>query len=240
MIVSPAVDLKGGRCVQLVGGRPADERVSLPDPVSVARSWWERGFTTLHLVDLDAALGTGDNLDLLRDIMAATPATTQVGGGVRDDARAEALLEAGADRIIIGTRGLDDPAWMDALAHRYPGRVVAAADTRDGYVLRKGWTERAGFTVSDFLQRLERVPLAGVLATDVGQEGRLEGMDRTSVARTLRWSTHPVWVSGGITTEDDLSWLEQSGAAGAVLGMTLYTETIDATAVAKQWGGDPK
>lgn len=237
MIVLPAVDLKGGRCVQLVGGRPEDERVSLPDPLAVAERWWALGFAELHLVDLDAALGTGDNLALLRSLLSSTPATTQVGGGVRDDARAEALLEAGADRIVVGTRALDEPDWFGALARRWPGRIVAAADTRDGYVLRKGWTERAGPTMADFLQRIERLPLAGVLATDVGQEGRLEGMAREGVERTLRWSVHPVWISGGVTSEDDLEWLDGAGAAGAVLGMTLYTGTIDAARVAARWGG---
>lgn len=239
MIVTPAVDLKGGRCVQLVGGVAEDERVSLPDPVAVAQRWWDLGFRTLHLVDLDAALGAGDNLALLGRLLGATAARTQVGGGVRDDSRVDALIEAGADRIVIGTRGLDEPEWLEALARRHPHRIVVAADTRDGYVLRKGWTERAGPTIADFLQRLEGLPLAAVLATDVGREGRMEGIDRVRVGRTLDWCTHPVQVSGGITTEDDLAWLADEGAAGAVLGMTLYTDTVDAQRVAARWGGAP-
>lgn len=237
MIALPAVDLKGGRCVQLVGGRPEDERVSLPDPVAVARDWWARGFAQLHLVDLDAALGTGDNLPVLRDLLAATPATTQAGGGIRDDLRADALLEAGADRVIVGTRAVDDAKWLEALAARHPGRVVVAADTRDGFVVRKGWTEAAGLTVGDLLDRIRDLPLAGVLTTDVGMEGRMEGVDRAAVARILRWRTVPVWISGGVTTEDDLAWLEDRGAAGAVLGMALYTGVLDADRVAARWGG---
>lgn len=236
MIVAPAVDLKGGRCVQLVGGRPEEERVSLPDPVAVAERWWALGFRTLHLVDLDAALGSGDNLGLLREVLTATPALTQVGGGVRDTERADALLDAGADRVIVGTRAIDDPPWLSELAHRHPGRVVVAADTRDGWVLRKGWTERSTLTSAAFLHRLTLLPLAGVLTTDVGREGRLRGMDRDAMARTLRQSAHPVWVSGGVSTEDDLEWLEESGAEGAVLGMALYTGSVDAAGVAERWG----
>ena len=236
MIVAPAIDVKGGRCVQLVGGRPDDERVSLPDPVAVAERWWSLGFRTLHLVDLDAALGSGDNLERLRDVLAATPALTQVGGGIRDSARADALIEAGADRVIVGTRALDDAPWLTELAHRHPGRVLVAADTRDGWVLRKGWTERSGVSVADFLQRLTPLPLAGVLTTDVGREGRLEGMDRNAMARTLRRSRHPVWVSGGVSSEDDLEWLDETGAEGAVLGMALYTGAVDAARVAERWG----
>jgi phosphoribosylformimino-5-aminoimidazole carboxamide ribotide isomerase len=236
VIVTPAVDLREGRCVQLVGGRPQDERVSLPDPEAVARRWWETGFGTLHLVDLDAALGSGDNLELLRGLLSATPATTQVGGGVRDETRADALLEAGADRIVVGTRAVDDPNWLVALTAGRPGRVVVAVDTRDGYVLRKGWTERSDLSVADFLDRIRGLPLAGILATDVGREGRLEGIDQDATARTLAWSTHPVWVSGGITTEEELDWLDGEGARGAVLGMALYTGTLDAERLARRWG----
>jgi phosphoribosylformimino-5-aminoimidazole carboxamide ribotide isomerase len=237
MIAIPAVDLKGGRCVQLVGGRADDERVSLPDPAAQARRWWDAGFGSLHLVDLDAALGTGDNLNLLRELVGATPADTQVGGGIRDDVRVDTLLAAGADRVVVGTRALNDPAWLRATARRHPGRLVVAADTRDGYVVLRGWTETSSLTISDFLQRLEGIPLAGVLTTDVGMEGRMQGMDRGSLTRTLGWSTFPIWVSGGVTTEDDLTWLEEHGAAGAVLGMALYTGTLDAERVAERWGG---
>ena len=107
MIAAPAVDVRAGRCVQLVGGRPEAEAVSLPDPVAVAERWWRAGFGTLHLIDLDAALGSGDNLALLKELLGATKAETQVGGGIRDDERADALIDAGADRIIVGTRALD-------------------------------------------------------------------------------------------------------------------------------------
>jgi phosphoribosylformimino-5-aminoimidazole carboxamide ribotide isomerase len=239
MIATPAVDLKGGRCVQLVGGRPQDERVSLPDPMAVARQWHGMGFSHLHLVDLDAALASGDNLQVLQHLVRATPATTQVGGGVRDDARARTLLEAGADRVVVGTRALEDHDWLTVLTQRHPGRIMVAADTREAYVLTKGWTERSHLTISDFLDRLRDLPLAGVLTTDVGQEGRLQGIDRESVARTLKWSTHPVWISGGVTTEDDLEWLEDRGAAGAVLGMSLYTGVLSAPSVAARWGAAP-
>lgn len=236
MIVAPAVDVKGGRCVQLVGGRPEDERVSLPDPVAMARHWWDSGFAVLHIVDLDAALGSGDNLEILVELLAATPAVTQVGGGIRDDDRARALLEAGADRIVVGTRALDDPDWLVALASRHPNRVIVAADTRHGRVLRKGWTESSSLTIGEFLERLAMLPLAGVLATDVGREGRLEGIDTRATAETLRSSTHPLWISGGITTEEELQQLERQGAAGAVLGMALYTSALNAQDVARRWG----
>ena len=221
MIAAPAVDLRGGRCVQLVGGRPEDERVSLPDPVAVAERWWQAGFGTLHFVDLDAALGDGDNLDVLRKLLAATPAETQVGGGVRDGARIDALLEAGADRIIVGTKAIDDMAWLAMEAGRNPGRLMLALDHRDGQVLRKGWTEESGLSVDQLMSDIAELPLAGVLSTDVGREGRMEGIDREAVAHVVE------------------ACLEEQQAAGAVLGMALYTETLDPAAVAPRWGGSP-
>jgi len=239
VIAAPAVDLKGGRCVQLVGGRPEDERVSLPDPAAVAQRWHEAGFTSLHIVDLDAALGSGDNLPLVLEVIAATPAETQVGGGIRDDARAVRLLEGGAARVVVGTRALDDPAWLAALARDWPGRVMVALDTRDGRILRKGWTEASQLDISTYLPDLRDLPLAGILSTDVGREGRMQGIDRAGCRAVIEASPHPVWASGGVTTVDELAFLDEAGAAGAVLGMALYTETLDPAEVAARWGGRP-
>jgi phosphoribosylformimino-5-aminoimidazole carboxamide ribotide isomerase len=239
VIAIPAVDLKGGRCVQLVGGRPDDERVSLPDPVAVARRWYAAGFGTLHVVDLDAALGSGDNRALALRVAEESPAEVQVGGGVRSDALADELLARGVERVIVGTRAVEDPAWLAALAERHPRRVVVAADVRDGVVLRRGWTEGSQVEVTAFVADLAGVPLAGVLCTDVGREGRMEGIDRASTTRVVEASPHPVFISGGVTTLDDLSALEQVGAAGAVLGMALYTGALDADEVARRWGSPP-
>lgn len=237
MIAAPAVDLKGGRCVQLVGGEPNEVAVSLPDPVLQAKKWFQHGFATLHVVDLDAALGIGDNFDAIRQVIQTTEAKTQVGGGIRDDARTSALLEAGADRIVVGTRALDDHDWLATLSQTYPERVMVAVDTRDGRILRKGWTEETTLEVASYLPSLENLPLAGILSTNVGREGRLGGIDRGECDEVVALSPHPVWVSGGITTNNELAYLEEIGAAGVVLGMALYTETLNPHDVATRWGG---
>ena len=237
----PAVDLKGGRCVQLVGGRPEDERVSLPDPMAVARRWREKGFRILHVVDLDAALDRGDHLGLIERMAGDVTGRSeiQVGGGIRSEQRAAALFEAGADRVIVGTRAVDDPDWLATLARRWPQRVMVAADIRDGIVLRKGWTKAAGVEVLDFLGGLAPLPLAGILCTDVGREGQVKGIDRPGVERVLQGSPHPVWISGGVSTMEELRFLRNEGAAGAVLGMALYTGSLDAAEVAAEFGGAP-
>jgi phosphoribosylformimino-5-aminoimidazole carboxamide ribotide isomerase len=239
VIAAPAVDLKDGRCVQLVGGRPESERVSLPDPVAVALDWVARGFGTLHVVDLDAALGSGSNEGVIGRIVSQTPAVLQVGGGIRDDERADALLGAGVARIVVGTRALDDPEWLAALAGRWPGRVILALDTRDGFVLRKGWTEATALHVDEYLAGLAEWPLAGILSTDVGREGRLSGIDRDACRRLVEASERPMWISGGITTLEEIAYLADAGAAGVVLGMAVYTGAVDVDEVAARWGSEP-
>jgi phosphoribosylformimino-5-aminoimidazole carboxamide ribotide isomerase len=236
MIAIPAVDLLEGRCVQLVGGRPEEERVSLPDPVGVAQGWRARGFGTLHVVDLDAALDRGENTALVARIAREAPGDLQVGGGIRDENRAEALLDAGVDRVIVGTRAVEDREWLAALAARFPGRVVVAADVRGGQVLRRGWTEATELAIGRFLDEVAEIPLAGVLCTDVGREGRVEGVDREGVAEVVAATRHPVWISGGVSTVEELRFLREVGAEGAVLGMALYTGALDADAVAEEFG----
>lgn len=237
MIVAPAVDLRGGRCVQLVGGRPEDERVSLPDPLDVAEGWWEAGFASLHVVDLDAALGDGDNQDLVRELASSTAAAVQIGGGLRTDDAVAAVLAAGAARAIVGTRAVEDRVWLERLAARHCDRIVVAADVRDGRVLRKGWTEASDLEVTDFVEGLSALPLAGVLCTDVGREGRMEGIDGEAMREVIDASQHPVWVSGGIGAMDDLERLDDAGAMGVVVGMALYTGSLPEAEVARRYGG---
>ncbi len=235
MIAWPAVDLKGGRVVQLVGGRPGSERVSLPDPVAVARQWLERGFRVLHVVDLDAALGTGSNRREVEAILGAVAVPVQVGGGIRDDALADAYLAAGAARVIAGTRAVRDRAWLAALAHRHPRRVVVAADARNGEVLVRGWTEGAGLELIGVVRDLEPLPLAGILVTDVSREGRLAGADAALFGDVVAASSHPILAAGGIAGVEDLRRLAAAGVAGAVLGMSIYAGDMDAPAVAREF-----
>jgi len=235
MIAYPAVDLRGGRVVQLVGGRPEDERVSLPDPVAVARRWVADGFRALHVVDLDAALGSGSNRDEIFAILEQVDVPVQVGGGVRDDESADTLLKAGAARVIVGTRAVEDHAWLETLAARWPGRIVVAADIRDGIVVTRGWTEGTGLEATNFLERLDPLPLGGILVTDVSREGRMQGADADRFAALAAATRHPLLASGGIRDIDDLHELARRGVAGAVLGMALYTGALDPRATATEF-----
>ena len=232
MIVFAAVDLQQGEVVQLVGGRPEDTRIRWPDPVAVAEKWEAAGFQALHVIDLDAARGTGSNVEWVTRIVERVSIPVQVGGGVRDSARARDLITAGAVRIITGTRALEDPEWLQQITDELPGRVVVAADVRGDVVLTRGWTRETTQRLPDVLSRLNNAPLAAVLITDVGREGQLSGIDAPLFRGAVEVSRHAVYAAGGIAGPADLVTLRDAGAAGAILGMSLYTGAIDPTELA--------
>jgi phosphoribosylformimino-5-aminoimidazole carboxamide ribotide isomerase len=235
VIAYPAIDLRGGRVVQLVGGDPGETRVSLPEPAAVARQWLELGFRALHLVDLDAALATGTNFDAIRAILQLADVPVQVGGGIRDGDAIRALFDAGAARVILGTRAVLEPDWLRNQAEAWPHRILLAADCRGQDVVVRGWTERAGATVQDLLDRTAALPLAGLLVTDVDREGRLEGTDTDRFQDLARATPLPVIASGGVTRVEELRALAAGGVAGAVLGMALYTGALDGRAIAREF-----
>lgn len=235
MLAIPAIDIRDGACVQLVGGSFDDERVRIADPVDVLCRWVQSGFRRVHVVDLDAALGTGANRGRIDALLASGRALLQIGGGVRSAEMAGELIAAGAHRVVVGTRALEEPEWLEALAARHPNRIIAAVDVRDTAVVTRGWVRRLALPIGDVLDRLRCLPLGGLLVTAVHVEGRLSGPDLPLVAATVRRATVPVIASGGIATMDDLRCLASAGAAGAVIGMALYTGALDARAVAEEF-----
>jgi len=235
MIAYPAIDLRSGRAVQLVGGVPDRERISLDDPLAAAAHWVSLGFRALHVVDLDGALDTGDNRAVVQRIITTSRVPVQVGGGIRTDEAVADWLNTGATRVMAGTRAVEDAEWLRRTSRAWPDRLLVAADSRDGAVLTRGWTTASGVRIESFLESLGGLPLAGVLVTDVGREGRLAGIDAGRFAELVHASPLPLIAAGGITSLDDLRALERAGAAGAVLGMALYTGAVDARAVAREF-----
>ena len=236
MIVIPAVDLREGQCVQLVGGDYADERVRLEDPVGVAREWARTGFGRLHVVDLDAATSRGSNAPIIRDILRDATVPVQVGGGVRHESQIERLLDDGATWVVVGTRAIEDEDWRVEMATKFPNRLIVAADVRDRSVVTRGWEETSRLNVIDFIESLVGLPLAGLLVTAVHKEGKLAGTDLPLMEDVADASSWPVYASGGVSTSDDILALEHRGLAGAVLGMALYTGVLDARRTAEEFG----
>lgn len=236
MIAIPAVDLREGACVQLVGGSFQRERVRLDDPVEVAASWARYGFSWLHVVDLDAATGRGSNLELVHEILADSSVPVQVGGGVRSDEQAVELLEAGASRIIVGTRALEEEDWIAELSSRHPGEIVVACDVRERRVTTRGWVRTLPLDILDAVETLNAYPLGGLLVTAVHREGRLEGADLPLMEDVAETSRFPVFAAGGVASMQDLRALEHRGVAGVVIGMALYTGALDPVVVAGEFG----
>jgi len=225
----PSIDLRGGRVVRLAQGDYARETVYDADPVEQARRFAAAGVARIHVVDLDAARDGGEgNSEVMRAILAAVPkARVQVGGGMRSRERVEAALAAGADRVVIGTAALEDPALLRDLAGRHPGRIVLGLDTKGGKVATRGWREVSARTPADVLAELGELPLGALLYTEIGRDGLLEGPDVEGTAALARSTRIPVLASGGVGNLDDLVRLAETRViAGAIVGRALYAGAI--------------
>src|ERR1700694_376543 len=167
MIAIPALDLRGGACVQLAAGSYDEEVIRIPDPVGVAVAWRRYGFRHLHVVDVDAVEGRGNNVPEFKAIFGATDVEVQVGGGIRSREAIQQLLNDGAQRVIIGTRALEDFDWLLEMSTDFPGSIVVAADVRDRKILSHGWTRTHSELVVHLIEEAHRLPLAGVLVAAV-------------------------------------------------------------------------
>ncbi|MFZ5444914.1 MAG: HisA/HisF-related TIM barrel protein [Myxococcota bacterium] len=231
----PAIDLREGACVQLVGGEYDAERVRLTDVPAVARRWRDAGLAAMHVVDLDAALGRGSNRGVIEQLAREPGVRLQVGGGVRDEDSIARLFELGVERAVVGTRAIEDAAWLERAAARWPQRLVVAADVRGRQVVTRGWKGDGGTSIVQLLERLAPVPLAGVLVTAVHVEGQLAGIDAPLFAEIVTATRHPLIASGGVTTVEDLRVLARQGVAAAVIGMALYTGRLPESALVPEF-----
>ena len=220
--VVPAVDVQDGEVVQLIGGE-RDTGTTYGDPVGAAEAWVEAGADTLHLVDLDGAFdGHRENAPVLEAVVEAVDVEIQFGGGIRTAHDACSLLEAGVDRVILGTAAVENPAIVGAINEDFPGRVMVGLDARDGEVVVEGWTEGTGLDPAEAAARYEAEGAAAILFTDVDVEGRMEGVRRELVADVVDAVDIPVVASGGVSTLADVRALRRTGAAAVVVGTALY------------------
>lgn len=236
MIAMPAIDVREGCCVQLAGGDYKREMLRLDDPVEVAQRWAAAGFTQLHIVDLDAALEKGSNTRTVDDILTFWPGEVQVGGGVRSAARIGELVDAGATRIVVGTRAIEDAGWLGEMSALFPGRIVVAADTRGRRLVSRGWTVDAASDVATFVKSLDAHDLAAVLVTAVHREGLLGGADHELMGELALASRHPVQASGGVSGIEDLRKLATAAVSATIIGMAIYTGALDARSTATEFG----
>ena len=222
--VIPAVDVQDGQVVQLVGGERDTSR-TYGDPVEAARRWVAAGARTLHLVDLDGAFeGERENADAIAAVVdAVDPAIdVQLGGGIRTVADATGLLDAGLDRVILGTAAVENPDIVAEITESHLGTVLVSLDAKDGEVVVSGWTEGTGLDPAAAAERYADLGAGGILFTDVDVEGQLAGVRTDAVARVVDAVDVPVVASGGVATLEDVRALKATGASAVVVGTALY------------------
>jgi phosphoribosylformimino-5-aminoimidazole carboxamide ribotide isomerase len=245
MDLYPAIDLRGGRCVRLFQGDYARETVYHDDPVAQARVFAAAGARWLHVVDLDAArTGHPVNRDAVARIASAVDVRVQTGGGVRDEAAADALFEAGAARVVLGTAALEQPALVTRLAARYP--VAVGLDARGREVAVRGWLRSSGQDLLDVARGFEDQGVQALVVTEIGRDGTLEGPDVEGLVEVLDATSLDIIASGGVGTLDDLRTLAAlrgrggRALAGVIVGRALYEERFtvaEALAALAEAGG---
>lgn len=217
-----AVDILNGKCVQLKGGKLGTQKF-YGSPLKAAQHWQEEGADFLHIIDLNASLGKGDNCGLVKEIINKIQTPVQVGGGIRNSKRMANLLKEGADRIIVGTRGIEDRKWLIDMANRYPGRIVLAIDAHDYDIVTRGWKRDTNLNILEVAKEVDHIGLDSFLYTNVEVEGR-EGGIKTKPIKDLTDRLHtPVIASGGISSLEDIRTINELKAGGIVIGSALYS-----------------
>jgi phosphoribosylformimino-5-aminoimidazole carboxamide ribotide isomerase len=232
VIVIPAIDVRRGRAVRLLRGDPDEETAYDDDPVNVAVRFQTEGARRLHVIDLDAALGDGDNRDTIRDICRSVVCPVQVGGGVRTLEDIALLLENGAGRVILGTSATLDPTFVARAVEEFAERVLVAIDVRGGHTMVKGWQEE-GPVVEEVVPALNDAGTPRYLVTAIARDGTLEGPDLRLYKQVLGLTDRPVIASGGVRTADDVWALRDAGCEAAVTGKALYEKTLKLSQVTR-------
>ncbi|MSQ61358.1 MAG: 1-(5-phosphoribosyl)-5-[(5-phosphoribosylamino)methylideneamino]imidazole-4-carboxamide isomerase [Dehalococcoidia bacterium] len=227
MEIIPAVDIRDGRCVRLYQGDYAQETVFPDSPVEAATRWVALGAGRLHVVDLDGARsGQPVNRQAIEDIIRAAEAPVEVGGGIRTIETVHAYLDAGAERVVIGTSALSDGAMVEAAAREHPQGIVVSVDARDGMVAVNGWTEQTREPIDAFVDRVLALGVRRLIFTDVSRDGTLTEPNYAALEALVKRAGVPVIAAGGIASVEHLLRLADIGVEGAIIGRALYTGDI--------------
>ncbi len=229
MIILPAIDLKGGRCVRLRQGLADDVTVYSDDPVDMAKHWVDEGGEYLHVVDLDGAFGGKPvHLDVIEKIAAAIPIPVEVGGGLRTDDDIRRVVEAGAARAIIGTRAFSDTDSLAETVKLFGAHIAVGIDARDGHVQVKGWVETTDMLAVDLARRADSMGVQTLIVTDTATDGMMVGTNVAAMDEICKAVSCNVIASGGVTTPNDvrdLKALNHDNLYGAIVGKALYEKT---------------
>lgn len=226
--VIPAVDLMGGKVVRLYKGDANKAIIYYTNPLEAAQRWVREGAKTLHIIDLDAALGSGDNIDQIEQIVRKLDVKVQVGGGIRSIEKADMLIKTGANRIIIGTKAISEKGFAEELIQKYGAqRIVIALDYSQDEVLIEGWTKRSGIKVKEAVDAMKKIGVEYILLTSKERDGTLTGPDYKIIRENSKNNNLKIIAAGGIGSIEDILKLKQAGAYACILGRCLYERTIN-------------
>lgn len=235
MLIIPAIDLKDGQCVRLRQGRMEDSTVFSDDPVATAAQWVDAGCRRLHLVDLNGAFeGEPVNGEVVTAIAKAYPdLPIQIGGGIRTASTIEAYLDAGVSYVIIGTKAVEEPAFVTEMCKAFPGHIIVGLDAKDGLVATDGWDKVSNVQATELAERFEDDGVSSIVYTDIARDGMMQGVNVEATVAMAQASSIPVIASGGITNMADIEGLcavADAGILGAITGRAIYEGTLDVAA----------
>ena len=228
MLIFPAIDLYDGKAVRLYKGDYSQMTVYSENPSELAEAFRAAGATHMHLVDLEGAkTGETPNLETIRRIREAVPLFIEVGGGVRSMEIVERCLDAGIDRVILGTAAVTDPSFLRAAVSKYGEKIAVGVDIRDGKVAIRGWTEKSAFDAFDFCRELQKIGVRTIICTDVSKDGAMQGTNRALYGELSKALNLDIIASGGVSTLEDIKALRALNLCGAIIGKAYYTGAID-------------
>ena len=228
MLIMPAVDIKNGKCVQLVQGQPGSEMIAIENPENVAKHWEDLGAKNLHIIDLDGTIDGKSNLEIIKKILNEVSVPIQLGGGIRSIDYAKELLDLDIERLIIGTMGIKHPETITKLANEYgKERIMISLDSKDNQVVIKGWQEQIDKSPVELSNEFKEHGAGSILFTNVDVEGLLGGFYTDPIIKLKNSVDLPIVYSGGITSLNDIKQLKETNVEGVVIGSALYKNKID-------------
>lgn len=228
MVIYPAIDLYEGKAVRLYKGDYQQMTVYSENPVEVAKEFARKGATYIHLVDLEGAKnGDTPNFEVVRNIKAATSLFCEVGGGIRSMEVIRRYMDAGIDRVILGTAAVTDPDFLKEAVTQYGKRIAVGVDIRDGYVAIKGWTEKSQLEAFAFCEKMEQLGVSALICTDISKDGAMQGANHDLYQQLSSKFSMDIIASGGVSSLEDVQRLAKMKIHGAIIGKAYYTGAID-------------
>lgn len=241
MIIYPAIDLKGGKCVRLYQGDMTRDTVYNDDPGAQALEWARAGFNWLHIVDLDGAVhGAPENQHAVRSIIGAVDIPVQLGGGIRTHAQIEHWLSEGVSRVILGTAAVRDPDLVRQACHEFPGQIAVGIDALGGEVMVEGWVDGTNIQATELAKHFEDAGVATIIYTDIERDGTGKGVNVLSTISLAQSTEIPVIASGGVHSLEDIRLVREAaeyGVTGVIVGRALYDKSIEPTEALKVASG---